>query len=346
MCPCMIETDYIKMTDDWIIEESGYSAKELFDDIMSYGEFKKFASKSNCNGVAIFTNNFDTENEVRKYLKKIEKEINSDDELLYEMNYSFNKYNNVIINNAKYMFCGIINFEPKTPMKNFMISNGGLTKRNLRESAETIFDFCEDMNKMWKNYDVEFIANDGVEDSVTVLIGTNHPKMVAEYIYANHFRGVKYANVGVEKNKAMLIFYHFSEHSSNEIERLAFDAITDANIRYNLFEKSRKSARKSLKEKGLRYGVDTLEFIQDDIERYIQDNNLDIQIVDNGLAKAMDVMYIYDCKGKDMKKLKSGDLMDYLFSENGMLFHNLDFGVKVSPNQITISLPKTQDYVE
>ena len=49
-----------------------------------------------------------------------------------------------------------------------------------------------------------------------------------------------------------------------------------------------------------------------------------------------------------MKKLKSGDLMDYLFSENGMLFHNLDFGVKVSPNQnqITITLPKTQDYVE
>jgi hypothetical protein len=32
--------------------------------------------------------------------------------------------------------------------------------------------------------------------------------------------------------------------------------------------------------------------------------------------------------------------MDYLFSENGMLFHNLDFDVKVSPNQITISLPK------
>lgn len=29
-----------------------------------------------------------------------------------------------------------------------------------------------------------------------------------------------------------------------------------------------------------------------------------------------------------------------------MLFHNLDFGVKVSPNQITITLPKTQDYVE
>ena len=219
-------------------------------------------------------------------------------------------------------------------------------RRSLKESAETIFDFCEDMNKMWKNYDVEFIANDGVEDSVTVLIGTNHPKMVAEYIYANHFRGVKYANVGVEKNKAMLIFYHFSEHSSNEIERLAFDAITDANIRYNLFEKSRKSARKNLKEKGLRYGVDTLELIQDDIEQYIQDNDLDIQIVDNGFTKAMDVMYIYDCKGKDMKKLKSGDLMDYLFSENGMLFHNLDFDVKVSSNQITINLPKTQDYVE
>jgi hypothetical protein len=49
------------------------------------------------------------------------------------------------------------------------------------------------MNKMWKNYDVEFIANDGVEDSVTVLIGTNYPKMVTEYIYANHFRGVNYA---------------------------------------------------------------------------------------------------------------------------------------------------------
>ena len=128
----------------------------------------------------------------------------------------------------------------------------------------------------------------------------------------------------------------------------ALDELGHIDVSHATFNESKKSARRSLKEKGLRYGVDTLELIQDDIEQYIQDNDLDIQIVDSGLAKAMDVMYIYDCKGKGMKKLKSGDLMDYLFSENGMLFHNLDFGVKVSPNQnqITITLPKTQDYVE
>lgn len=135
--------------------------------------------------------------------------------------------------------------------------------------------------------------------------------------------------VGLDSDKKILAFM------------FALDELGHIDVSHATFNES-----KSLKEKGLRYGVDTLELIQDDIEQYIQDNDLDIQIVDNGLAKAMDVMYIYDCKGKDMKKLKSGDLMDYLFSENGMLFHNLDFGVKVSPNQITITLPKTQDYVE
>lgn len=140
--------------------------------------------------------------------------------------------------------------------------------------------------------------------------------------------------VGLDSDKKILAFM------------FALDELGHIDVSHATFNESKKSARKSLKEKGLRYGVDTLELIQDDIERYIQDNDLDIQIVDNGFAKGMDVMYIYDCKGKGMKKLKSGDLMDYLFSENGMLFHNLDFGVKVSPNQITITLPKTQDYVE
>ena len=107
------------------------------------------------------------------------------------------------------------------------------------------FDFCKDMNKVFKNYDVEFVSDkDDVEDSVTVLVDAKNPKIVAEYIYNNHFKGVKDTNVGVDGNKVMLVFYNFSEYSTDEIERLVSDAIFDANARYNLFEsKSFKESR-------------------------------------------------------------------------------------------------------
>lgn len=130
LCPCTIETDYVKMIlNGWGVDESGYSAREIFEDVTVYENLKKFALKSNCNGIVIMTNSFDNENEVNKYLKKIEKEINSDNEFLYEVNYSVNKYDDVIIVDSKYVFCGIINFEPKTPTKNFTIDDGGLRKR-------------------------------------------------------------------------------------------------------------------------------------------------------------------------------------------------------------------------
>ena len=101
-----------------------------------------------------------------------------------------------------------------------------------------------------------------------------------------------------------------------------------------------------LNEKGLRYGDITMELILGDIELYFDDKGYDATIVDCGMAKASEVMYIYSCKGKDFKKVKSGDLYDWLFSENGILCHNLDFGVKVGNGQITITLPNTSEYNE
>ena len=101
-----------------------------------------------------------------------------------------------------------------------------------------------------------------------------------------------------------------------------------------------------LNEKGLRFDDITMELILGDIELYFADKGYDVTITDCGMAKGMDVMYIYTCEGKGFKKLKSGDLYDWLFSENGILNHNLDFGVKVGNGQITITLPNTSDYNE
>ena len=130
VCPCQFESDYIEMSNNWIVEESGFSAKELLNDVMDYISFQKFASESKCNGVIIFTNSFDSESQITKYLKKLENEINLDDEFIYNINYGFEKYIMKYFINTKSVVCGVINFKPKTPMKNFTIDDGGLRKRH------------------------------------------------------------------------------------------------------------------------------------------------------------------------------------------------------------------------
>jgi len=105
---------------------------------------------------------------------------------------------------------------------------------------------------------------------------------------------------------------------------------------------------KRLVEKGIKYDILTADLIQKDIESFFDEKGFDVKITDNGLGKGLDVKYTFQCEGKDLKKVKSGDLDDYLFSENGVLFHNMDFGTKIDWNakQITISFPNTSDYNE
>lgn len=385
-----------------------------------------------------------------------------------------------------------------------------------------ITDFVKNMNKTFKKYDVKFVANYAdVYDSVVVFIKCKEPKIVAEYLYNEHFRGVKGTNIGVIDDKAFITFFDFSEYSSSEIEQLIVDAIFGAKARFNLFGgkmmnkksikegidikviycddtpseyiddvtmndiydildsssdickivdvsgskkkvvwtdyygferayESKKSVKKSMKEsenfedylddlptyskkdipssskpyyfwtyyeynisdnewvsismsgkdynsslkqankfakaddvekaylvfkdpngesfkviikkdlieskkfdkksftEGLRYNPLTLELIQDDIELYFEDKGYDVKIIDIGMAKALNVSYIYICKGKDFNKIKSDDLHDFLYSDviNGLLYYNDDFNVVVKNKQIMIILPKTSDYTE
>lgn len=172
---------------------------------------------------------------------------------------------------------------------------------------KNIFEFCKDMNKVFKNYDVEFVADkDDVEDSVTVLVDAKNPKIVAEYFYNNHFKGAKDTNVGVDGNKVMLVFYNFSEYSTDEIERLVSDAIFDANARYNLFEnKENKTMKKSLKES---LDKDTLFAIDGDISVY-EDS------YEEGEGKHVQT-YELDIKGKYSLKELMKQLSYYGYSEN------------------------------
>lgn len=150
-----------------------------------------------------------------------------------------------------------------------------------------------------------------------------------------------------EKFDIVKIFFITDGYKSKYLSEVRDLVIENMNHPFNIVFESKKSARKYLTE-GLRYDSLTLKLIQDDIELYFEDKGYDVKIIDSGMAKALDVSYIYICKGKDFNKIKSDDLYDFLYSNviNGLLYYNDDFNVVVKNKQIMIILPKTRDYTE
>jgi hypothetical protein len=168
-----------------------------------------------------------------------------------------------------------------------------------------------------------------------------------------YYACLRYGEVGDDITRAL------DSGTEKDVKKALCDYVIDNDYNKNIckyinsvnwlegFEESKKSARKSLTER-LRYDPITLELIQDDIELYFENKGYDVKIIDSGMAKALNVSYIYICKGKDFNKIKSDDLYDFLYSDaiNGLLYYNHDFNVVVKNKQIMIILPKTRDYTE
>lgn len=152
LCPVKINTNSVTLEYGlWIQETSGFSAREWIKNSMHYRTLEDFANDYRCNGIIVLSDIFVSIKEADKYLMDKERQINSDDNLLYEIIYGSDKYKTVYLTDTKNIVCAIINFEPKSSMKNIKENK---SMKMMNEARVTVNTLMKLDNNLWDELDV------------------------------------------------------------------------------------------------------------------------------------------------------------------------------------------------